>query len=144
MRSLRAVALCVVIASCAPQDAPSDAPLPPDLLVVAPAPDIPASAARFSGVWRGAWGGSMAHILVVEKIPTQTTAIVVYATGANPSMGIKPSWSRSSATIEDDTLVYRGSSGTLLVRYQAQSDGSLAAVFRNDARLWFGSATMKK
>ncbi len=86
----------------------------------------------------------MAHVLVVEKVTTPTTAVIVYSTGANPAMGIKPSWSRSSATIEDDTLVYRGTSGTLVVRYKPQADGSLAAIYRNEPRGWYGSATMTK
>ncbi len=144
MSSLRALALCVVIVSCAPQNASSDAPLPHDLSIVAPGPDIPPAAAQFSGLWRGAWGGTMAHVLVVEKIPTPTTAMIVYSVGANPSIGIQPSWWRSSATIENDTLVYQDTSGALVVRYKPQSDGSLAATYRNGLRGWYGSATMKK
>lgn len=144
MNPLRALALCVVIASCGPQNAPSDAPLPPDLSIVAPGPDIPPATAQFSGLWRGAWGGTMAHVLVVEKITTPTTAMIVYSTGANPRMGITPSWSRSSATIEGDTLVYRGITGTLVVRYKLQSDGSLDAIYRNEPRGWYGATTMKK
>lgn len=57
-----------------------------------------------NGIWYGAWGGQLKHILVVEDISTNGTASVVYSIGDFPSWGIKKSWLRPKAKFENGTL----------------------------------------
>ena len=42
-------------ADAAAKDCRHSTPLPEDVHQTAPAPDVPASVARFAGVWSGAW-----------------------------------------------------------------------------------------
>lgn len=59
-------------------------PLPNDVNIIPPSPDLPKDIASFSGKWLGTWRGSGAKgILVVEEIH-DTWAQVIYSWGDNP------------------------------------------------------------
>jgi hypothetical protein len=90
-------------------------PLPPDLQITPPRPEISPSLARFSGVWSSntGWGGRCRKILLaVEKIEPGGQAIIVTALGPSPPNCYRSDdpayFSRLSATIRDDTLEYLG------------------------------------
>src|SRR5436190_18012582 len=53
-------------------------PLPADLAIVQPGPDVSPAAAAFSGVWVGKWAGKSDHTLVVERMEGRR-AFLVYA-----------------------------------------------------------------
>jgi len=82
----------------------ADAALPDDVRIVPPAADVPADLRRFSGVWRGLWGGVMDHVLIVEQIAPSGEATLVYAWGDAPKWNIVRGWSRVEATIEGDEI----------------------------------------
>src|SRR6266581_754078 len=69
-------------------------PLPPDTKAASTTESETPLQRRWSGVWVGAWGGSLKHILVVESVTEDGTARVVYSTGDNPLLGIQRAWSR--------------------------------------------------
>ena len=76
---------------------PSDVPLPGDLAVVPPGPDVPSKHAAFSGVWSGQWQQTLNHVLVVERVE-KSSAVVVYAWGKAPRWDIyNPGWDRLQA-----------------------------------------------
>jgi hypothetical protein len=85
-----------------------DVPLP-DLHITLPGPDVPAEAARFSGVWTGVWDEThnpLNHILVVERLRRTSDgveAVVIYAFGVRQVS--KPGWLRAKGTINDGRLV---------------------------------------
>src|SRR5438874_267643 len=102
-------------------------PLPPDAKSAsATEPQSPLQR-RWSGVWVGAWGGSLKHILIVESVTEDGTARVVYSTGDNPLLGIQRMWSRHNATVTDDhlTIAENGFSAT----YELSGDGALKATY---------------
>jgi Flp pilus assembly protein TadD len=90
--------------------AQSSPPLPNDLRIESPAPDLPPAIKEFSGAWEGKWRvittapfgrGEMARvkvILVVEKVWDQG-ANVVFAWGDCPGFRSSKKWGRYQARI---------------------------------------------
>ena len=56
-------------------------PLPEDAKVASLAATDPAALRQWAGVWVGAWGGTLKHILLVESVAADGSARVVYAIG---------------------------------------------------------------
>lgn len=77
-------------------------PLPSDAAVTASAGS--AVSERFSGAWVGAWGDTLKHILIVERVSDQGEASVIYAVGDLASAGVVRSWKRYKATATGDAL----------------------------------------
>src|SRR5262245_54120362 len=102
-------------------------PLPPDANVASTAEPQSPLQQRWLGVWIGAWGGSLKHILTIESVTEDGTARVVYSIGDNPLLGIQPAWGRHKATVTEDrlTIVGAGFSAT----YDLSSIGALKATY---------------
>jgi hypothetical protein len=64
---------CIMI-SCASISRP---PLPPNLSIVPPTPDVKPEIAAFSGIWEGEWGASQKSILVIERIDNYSADVIV-------------------------------------------------------------------
>jgi dienelactone hydrolase len=113
-------------------------PLPSDAAVAAGTPG--SAVQQWSGVWVGAWDGSLKHILLVESVSEDGAARVVYAIGENPYAGIQPRWLRLEGTASGRTLkvMSKGFSAT----YEMAEDGSLKARFERGAIV--SIATMAK
>src|SRR3954470_18094283 len=79
-------------------------PLPPDAKAASITESQSPLQRKWSGVWIGAWGGSLKHVLIVESLAADGTARVVYSVGDNPLLGIQPAWSRHQATVTEDRL----------------------------------------
>jgi dienelactone hydrolase len=113
-------------------------PLPPDAAIAAPTSG--SGFQQWSGVWVGAWGGSLKHILLVESVSGDGTAQVVYAIGENPYAGVQPRWLRREGIASGRTLKVTGKEFT--ATYEMAEDGSLKAHYeRGDTA---SSATMAK
>lgn len=113
-------------------------PLPQDMKIVPPNPNLPPDIKSFSGKWFGVWDGILQHVLVVEYIsPPNVTAI--YAHGSAPSWNINsPSFSRVQGEIEPGTLkLTLGRPAT--VTYRIQPDGTLDATYE-----WTGGMARAK
>jgi imidazolonepropionase-like amidohydrolase len=95
-------------AEAAAQVAPE--PLPDDVTIVVPTPDVPPAMAAFSGRWAGQWGQTLDHVLVVEKIDGQTVTFI-YSWGVAPAWNITtPGFRRVHGTIGEDGVL-RGTLG---------------------------------
>lgn len=93
-------------------------PLPADLRISSPAPQVPPEVAAFSGRWIGVWGGStLDHALVVEQINPDLTGVAVYAWGTAPQWDIlRPGWIRVSGTfVRGELHLSRFATGALVV-----------------------------
>ncbi len=98
----------LVIMAFSPSPAATDlvidgVPLPSDAKVIATKNSQPALQ-QWGGVWVGAWGGTLKHILLVESIAENGQARVIYAVGENQSWGIRPAWRRFEATVSENSL----------------------------------------
>lgn len=103
-------------------------PLPEDLWINPPPPEVPQNMAAFSGKWSGSWDGMLDHILVVENI-TPPTASVIYANGAAPPWGIyQPSWGRVPGDFIGGALKLTLRNATAI--YRMQSDDRLDAIYQ--------------
>jgi hypothetical protein len=126
---LTAVVVLFVLGPAVPSQAAVDCrratPLPDGLELVAPAADVPESAARFAGAWSGAWrdaGGSEAlcNTLVVVEVLANSYARVVYSGEASVLNEIPNFW-RSTGRIVDGVL-----------RFQLPTIGGGALAYRFD------------
>ncbi len=76
-------------------------PLPTDINIVTPDPNLPKEIQALSGKWAGTWehiSGSLDAILIVEKVDKQV-AQVIYASGDNATWGVTRSWRREKGSV---------------------------------------------
>ena len=92
--------LLVVMAGLRPaeaRDCRDETPLPADVKLIAPGPDIAPEAARFAGAWTGAWKeqetDTLCATLVVEELLPSGHARVIYGHGT-----WEPLWIRCPRT----------------------------------------------
>ena len=116
-------------------------PLPSD---AAPATASPGTALQrqWSGVWVGAWGGVLKHILLVESVAEDGAARVVYAVGERRGSGAQPIWLRLEGIATERSLKVQGTrfsatyeltgSGGLKARYESAGSVSRASMTRAD------------
>jgi hypothetical protein len=94
----------------ATKDCRHSTPLPDDVRSIAPAPDVPASVARFAGAWSGAWldaagNEALCQTLLVEEVFPNGYARVVYSRGSYLEREIRhPSFWRASGRVVDGAL----------------------------------------
>src|SRR3984893_14510893 len=75
------------------KDCPPSAPLPDDVRLRAPAPDVPADVARCAGAWSGVWldpGGEkvLCQTLIVEEVFPNGYARIVHSRGSHPGWNL--------------------------------------------------------
>jgi dienelactone hydrolase len=100
-------------------------PLPSDAHLATASPGS-ALQRQWSGVWVGAWGGTLKHILLVESVAEDGTARVVYAVG--DGSGIQRRWLRLDGTLSDRSLKVQGKSFS--ATYELTDSGGLKARFQ--------------
>jgi hypothetical protein len=83
---------------------------------------------QWSGVWVGAWDGTLKHILLVESVSEDGKAKIVYANGENPFANMQPNWRRFEAAVLGSTLTVTGV--RFSASYDMAPDGSLKALFK--------------
>ena len=81
----------------------------------------------FHGVWVGAWGGTLKHVLIIESVAADGSAKLIYAYGDAPHWGIKRGWTRISGKVVGDRLTAFGNG--FEVTYDALNSDTLDAVF---------------
>jgi len=73
-------------------------PLPEEINIVVPGPDVPPEIAAFSGRWEGNWDRTLDAILVVTEI-NQREATVIYAWGDAPEWNTKKGYRKYKAVV---------------------------------------------
>src|ERR1700733_4689952 len=102
-------------------------PLPGDAEVATVVEAAPAELRQWAGVWVGAWGGTLKHVLLVESVAAGGSARVVYAVGDNPWFGIQRAWSRHEATVSGRRLTI--SEAGFSATYDLNGQGGLSATY---------------
>ncbi len=121
---------------------PADVPLPPDIVVHPPEPEIDAKLAGFSGIWTEEWKfasfrglTSINHILAVERIQPNG-ATIVYAWGNLPlipeATAWRPGWVRVFASFLDGSMIVNFPRRGATVTYKMNGDGTITGA-------WVGS-----
>jgi dienelactone hydrolase len=127
MRSLRATgpaALLLLIALVPVPARAGGVPLPPDVAVTPPGPEVPEAFARFSGAWgRGAWGGVLPHVLVVERVTAGGEVMAVYAFGEAAEPQVPAGYVRVAGRIDEEgALVLPLARGRGVAEYRLAGD----------------------
>jgi hypothetical protein len=97
--------------AAAAKECQRETPLPAEVQLVAPAPEVPEALARFAGVWTGEWEGSggLCHTLVVEEVLANGFARVTSSAGTSVSLNIPlPGFFRVTGRIVDGVLRFHG------------------------------------
>jgi hypothetical protein len=76
----------------------AEPPLPNDVKIIPPSPDLPKEIAAFSGKWVGEWNIGLSSILIIEEI-NEKEAKVIYSVGDYPRMGIQANYKRYTAKV---------------------------------------------
>ncbi|MBI4086288.1 MAG: hypothetical protein HY433_03570 [Candidatus Liptonbacteria bacterium] len=113
----------------------SDALLPEQVAIVAPAQEIPADMAAFAGLWQARvghrfTGDSRGHVLIVERIASPDDVTVVFGIGGIPNIwGHEWGKSRSErveARFENGKLIVH--SGQWVGKYTMSPEGLVADI----------------
>jgi len=113
-------------------------PLPLEVRIVPPSPNLPKEIAVFSGTWYGIWDNGNTTTLVVEKIEPPI-AIVIYSWG-----GQKGGWRRSEWKIGPNKL--DDSEGGITITYFLSDDGKTleGTYIRRDKQTRINYTTMQR
>src|SRR5882724_74604 len=118
------------------RDCRDETPLPADVKLVPPGPDVSATAARFAGTWIGAWGensvDTVCATLVVEELLSTGHARVIYSHGAWAPLQIpQPRFFRATGRIVDGVLHFvLPLPDRAPFAYRFAPDGSLSGTLR--------------
>jgi len=126
---LAGVSLC----SCATTKSLTSVPLPEDVQIVPPDPNLPPEIKAFSGKWSGSseWQNRRNNdgvdvILIVEKIINEQQAMVVIASGDGRGWKIGRGWERSTAnflkTEEGISLMVDSRVSSQKIKYRVKGD----------------------
>jgi hypothetical protein len=68
-----------------------ETPLPTDVRLIAPGPQVPEAVARFAGAWTGEWErpGGLCHTLVVEEVYANGYARAIYSHGTAADLNVR-------------------------------------------------------
>jgi Beta-lactamase len=120
-----------------------ETPLPADVRLMAPGPEVPTAIARFAGAWSSAWENTdgFCQTLVVEEVFANGYARITYSHSASVALHIPlPEFLRVTGKIVDGTLrfhlpvperpefVYRVAGETLQGTYKGEGRISLTRV----------------
>jgi hypothetical protein len=107
-----------------------ETPLPADIRLVAPGPEMPEAVAQFAGVWVGMWedAGELCHTLVVEEVFANGYARVIYSVGTSLVVNVRlPAFFRVTGRIVDGILGFHLPIRERLERTYRMVGGSLQA-----------------
>jgi len=91
---LLVILVIVGLTACATlQSGVKEPPLPNDINIISPSPDLPKEIAVFSGKWKGTWSHGLDSILVVEEI-NDAWAQVVWSQGDLPRYDVSAKYFR--------------------------------------------------
>jgi dienelactone hydrolase len=104
----------------------------PDRFDIQSADRVKPDQARFLGIWAGAWGGTLRHIMIVTDIAANGEVEAIYSWGDSREQGIAAGTARLKGRIDGNSLRLKS---TFEATYTIGSDETLDARWaRGDAR----------
>jgi hypothetical protein len=136
----------VSLYSCATTNSLTSIPLPENVQIVPPDPNLPPEIKAFSGKWSGRWGwqdrrnnDGVDAVLIVEKIISEQQAMVVVANGNGIGWKTLRSWERSTAnfskTEEGISLMVDSTTSSRKIKFGTKR-GSPDRDYGRPRRLW--------
>ena len=104
-----ALGLALSTPAAAAKECQHETPLPADVRLIAPSPEVPEAMARFAGAWTVAWldegREALCRTLVVEEVFANGYARVIYSVGTHAGWNIRqPQFWRATGRIVDGVL----------------------------------------
>jgi hypothetical protein len=107
-----ALGLALSSQTAAAKECQRETPLPTDVRLIPPGPQVPEAVARFAGVWTGEWEhfGGLCHTLVVEEVFANGYARVIFSHGISQDLAAVdpnvrlPEFRRVTGRVVDGTL----------------------------------------
>jgi hypothetical protein len=102
-----ALGLALSSQAAAAKECQRETPLPTDVQLIPPGPQVPEAVARFAGAWVGEWENTdgFCHTLVVEEVFANGYARVIYSHGASLALNVPlPAFWRATGRIADGVL----------------------------------------
>ena len=131
------LSLVLLVAGCKTTNNP--AAIPAGEMVSAPAANVSADYAKFSGTWAGSWGnGTLDGKLMVQSIDPQGKIEAIYAWGDSQQWNITAGSSKSSGFIVGNTLTLAPFRNGARVHYEMQADNSLKGFYERNGRTTLG------
>jgi dienelactone hydrolase len=112
-------------------DPESLVPLPAQLEMEPLPADVPSTIACFHGAWVGVWGDDLRHVLVVESVRPDGSAVAIFANADSSAYAVRASWQRIDATIGAGGL--RLSLGYAEVSYEMDGSDRVVGAFANES-----------
>ncbi|MCA8928725.1 MAG: hypothetical protein KDC18_11695 [Alphaproteobacteria bacterium] len=129
-------ALLLALSACKTVEPPMPAVAPAGTAVVAPASDVPAQMAAFSGTWRGKWQRVLDALLVVETVSPTGQVQATYAWADALNWSIHAGSTRLKGQITGNTLQLEPLPDGGKIHYVMRPDGSLDGHY-----VWGGGPT---
>ena len=127
-RSFFVLGFLGLVTACAPQ-ALQPAEIGANVAVTAPAAEVSADHAAFSGIWAGTWGARLDGKLAVQTIDADGTITGVYAWGDHPKGKFKAGSIPVDGMIDGGVLRLKPFENGANVTYTMQSDGTLEGAY---------------
>lgn len=143
LRLLSRVALVLALAACSQQTSTSSgdkrdpAPLPTPLTLNAPASDVPANVAAFSGLYEGDWGGWLNGKLAVVSVEADGRVTAIYGIGENPGEW-RAAYSEHKGSVVGDVLTLDRFGNGAVASYTMREDGDLDGRYVRDGNTSIG------
>jgi Beta-lactamase len=102
-----AIGLMLSTQGAAAKECQRETPMPRDVRLIAPGPQVAEAMARFAGVWTGEWehSGEFCHTLLVEEVLANGYARVIYSYGTSVTLNIRlPGFFHATGRIVDGEL----------------------------------------
>jgi len=106
-------------ASTVPLSTEGPTPLPVNIKIIPPTPNISSDIAAFSGIWQGVWDNGRLTTLVVEKIKPPE-AIAIYSWGPWKKQG--SGWRRYIGMIDSGRLILSDPERELIITFLLSKD----------------------
>ena len=132
MSGLRLSAIIIFLPLLFSQSSPSLAgqefPLPSDVKIVAPGPEVPPEMASFSGTWKGKWKARAPFMYIVESIEPNGAVTLVYSWAKYRAWSWSGGYERNSGKISKGKLRFTNKHGEYTSRIH--DDGRMLSEFR--------------
>lgn len=119
--------LTLLFSQFGPSLAGEEFPMPSDVKILVPGPEVPPEIASFSGTWKGKWKSRAPFMYIVEVIEPDGAVTLVYSWAKYRAWSWSSGYERNSGKISEGKLTFTNKHGEYTSRIR--DDGSMLSKF---------------